>query len=80
MHSKRHHGRRKKKAVLFTLMGRATYKLLRNLTAPETVDGISYSDIVDALSRHYCPQPSEIVKRCEFNRCSTQWASPFQLT
>ena len=57
----------KNKAVLLTVIGRVMYKLLRNLIAPETVDGISYGEIVDGLSRHYFPQLSEIVRRYEFN-------------
>ena len=57
----------RKKAVLLTVMGRRAYKLLRNLIAPKTVDETTYSSILEAMKLHYCPQPSEIVKRFEFN-------------
>ena len=50
-----------------TVVGPATYKLLRNLVAPEKPVAKSYEQNVKALSDHFRPTPSEIVERCKFH-------------
>lgn len=57
----------KKKAVLLSVIGPATYKVLRNLLAPNKPGEQSYAELVDTLSKHYKPAPSEIVERFRFN-------------
>jgi hypothetical protein len=53
----------KKRAVLLTVMGVATYKVLRNILLPAKPGEKTYAELVEALSKHYRPTPSEIVER-----------------
>ena len=57
----------KKRAVFLSVIGPATYKLLRNLLAPAKPGEKAYSDLVTVLSAHYSPAPSEIVQRFKFH-------------
>jgi len=57
----------KKRAVLLTLIGPATYKLLSNLIAPQKPGEVEYSSLVKTLADHFSPTPSEIVQRFKFN-------------
>ncbi len=57
----------KKRAILLTVMGPATYKQLRSLVSPAKVDDKTYKELVDALQSYYSPKPSEIVQRYKFN-------------
>ena len=57
----------KKRAVLLTLIGPTTYKLLSNLIAPQKPGGVEYSSLVKTLADHFSPTPSEIVQRFKFN-------------
>ena len=60
----------RKKAILLTVIGPTAYRLMRNLIAPSTVEETSYQDLLEAMKKHYDPQPSEIVQRFKFNTCS----------
>ena len=60
-------GAEKKRAVFLSVIGSATYKTLRNLLSPAKPGDKSYADLVDVLSKHYKPAPSEIVERFRFN-------------
>ena len=53
----------KKRAVLLSVVGATTYRLLRNLIAPAKPDEKTYKELVDAVKGHYCPKPSETVQR-----------------
>ena len=57
----------KKRAILSTVIGPTTYRLLRNLLSPSRLDEKTYEELVDALKEHYNPRPSEIVQRFKFN-------------
>ena len=57
----------KKRAVLLTVMGAATYKVLRNILLPAKPGEKTYAELVEALSKHYRPTPSEIVERYKFH-------------
>ena len=57
----------KKRAVLLTVVGAATYKTLRNIVSPEKPGEKSYAELVEALSKHFKPPPSEIVERFKFH-------------
>ena len=57
-------GAEKKRAVFLSVI---TYKILRNLFSPAKPGEKSYADLVDTLSKHFKPAPSEIVERFRFN-------------
>lgn len=57
----------KKHAVLLVVIGPATYRVLRNLISPKKPAEESYSDLVEVLSDHFNPVPSEIVQHFKFN-------------
>ena len=60
----------KKRAVLLTIVGAATYKILRSLVAPAKPGEKSYDELITALSAQFNPSPSPIVRRFKFNaRC-----------
>lgn len=51
----------KKRAVLLSVVGAATYKILRKPGEK------SYAELVEALSKHFKPTPSEIGERFKFH-------------
>ena len=57
----------KRRAILLTAVGPSTYRLIRTLVAPAKVTEVSFDDIVAKAKAHFCPKPSPIVKRFEFN-------------
>ena len=60
----------KKRAVLLTLIGATTYKLLRSLVAPSKPGEKTYQELIAALTAHFSPTPSPIVCRFKFHsRC-----------
>ena len=56
----------KKRAIFLSVVGAATYKVLRNLISPELPSEKSYDELVSVLEQHYNPAPSEIVERFRF--------------
>ena len=52
----------KKQAVFLSVIGAITYKLLLSLLAPVKPGEKSYTFLVDKLSEHFNPAPSEIVE------------------
>ena len=56
-------GDARKKAAFLSAIGPSTYKLLRSLIAPTTVQDADLVDIITALRNHFEPQPSAIVQR-----------------
>ena len=56
----------KKRAVFLSVVGAATYKVLRNLISPELPSEKSYDELVSVLEQHYNHAPSEIVERFRF--------------
>ena len=48
-------------------MGAATYKTFRNILAPAKPGDKSYSELLETLSKHFRPTPSEIVERYKFH-------------
>ena len=52
----------KKRAVLLSVVGPATYKLLRSLLAPAKPGEKNYDELVATLLAHYSPPPSEIIQ------------------
>ena len=57
----------KKRAVFLSVIGASTYKLLSSLLAPVKPGEKSYTFLVDTLSEHFNPAPSEIVERFKFH-------------
>ena len=57
----------KKHAILLSVCGAATYKLIRSLLHPQKTTDKSYDEIVKSVKDHHKPQPSEIVQRFNFN-------------
>ena len=57
----------KKRAVFLSVVGPATYKLLGDLLAPEKPGDKSYAELVEVVTNHCNPTPSEIVERFKFH-------------
>eukprot|EP00731_Ephydatia_muelleri_P014717 Em0008g437a len=57
----------KKSAILLSVCGSSTYRLIRSLLAPVKPGEKSYSDIVALVTTHLNPKPSVIVQRFKFN-------------
>ena len=57
----------KKRAVFLSVIGASNYKLLSSLIAPAKPGEKEYSDLVDKLTEHFTPAPSEIVERFKFH-------------
>ena len=57
----------KRRAVFLLVIGSATYKILRNLLSPVKPGDKSFDQLVDALTKHFKPAPSEIVERFRFH-------------
>ena len=54
-------------ALLISAMGAKAYKLLRNLITPSSPSDKSFKELVDVITKHFCPPPSEIVQRFKFD-------------
>ena len=63
----------KKKSVILSGIGPATYALARNLVAPEKPGDKSYDDLVALLTTHFNPTPSGTVQRFKIH--SRFWKS-----
>ena len=59
----------KKCAILLSVIGDSTYKLLSSLLAPTKPGEKSFGDLVTILKNHFSPMPSEIMERFKFNTC-----------
>ena len=57
----------KQRAVLISAMGAKAYKILRNLITPSAPSDKSFKELVEVMTKHFCPPPSEIVQRFKFN-------------
>ena len=62
----------KQKAILLSRCGVATYRLIKNLTAPAKPTDKSFADLVQLVGDHYNPAPLMIVERFRFNTCIRQ--------
>ena len=54
-------------AILVSISGSATYRLIRNVVAPAKPTDKSFDNIVELVSDHYTPKPSAFVQRCRFH-------------
>ena len=59
----------KRKSVLLTVCGAATYELVKSLAQSDSLksEDIDYDKIVKLLSDHYSPTPSPIMQRFRFH-------------
>ena len=57
----------KKRAILLNGCGPATYKLFRNLAAPNRPSDLSYDDLKQLMAQHTTPKPSIMVERFRFH-------------
>ena len=57
----------KKRAVFLSVIGPTTYKILRSIVSPAKPGDKEYSELVEKLSQHFRPTPSEIVERFKFH-------------
>ena len=57
----------KKRAVFLSVIGPSNYKLLSSLLAPDKPGDKEYKTLIDKLSEHFTPAPSEIVERFKFH-------------
>ena len=62
----------KKRAILLTVCGSSTYRLICDLFAPIKPGTKSFKEITDKVKEHIQPKPSEIVQRFKFHTCSRQ--------
>ena len=57
----------KQRAILLSVCGAATYKLIRSLLHPEKPTSKSFDDLVKLVKDHHQPTPLESVQRYNFN-------------
>lgn len=59
----------KQRAILLSVCGPCTYKLIRSLLSPQEPKDVSFTD-VKQMTDHYQPKPSIIVQHFKFHSCS----------
>lgn len=57
----------KRKAILLSGCGVATYRLIKNLAAPQKPTDLTFPELVNLVGEHYNPKPSVIMERFCFN-------------
>ena len=57
----------RRRAIFLSAVGVSTYRLLRNLVSPRIPGEVPYDHLMQALTAHFCPAPSEIVQRYKFH-------------
>ena len=62
----------KQKAILLSACGIATYRLIKNLTAPVNPAEKTFAQLVKLVGDHHNPKPSVIVERFRFNTHTRQ--------
>lgn len=62
----------KQRAILISVVGPTTYKLMRNLLSPEKPSSKTYQQLKLLMYNHFSPKPSEIVQRYQFDSRSRQ--------
>jgi len=55
------------KAILLSVCGPATYRLIHNLASPKKKTELKLKEIVELVGKHHDPKPSAIVQRYRFN-------------
>ena len=57
----------KRRATFLSVIGRSAYNLLRSLLAPTKPTEKTYEQLVEVLTKHYSPAPTEVMQRFRFN-------------
>ena len=57
----------KKRAILLARCGASTYSLICSLVALSKPMEVQYKDVIDRVTSHFNPRPSQIVQRFKFN-------------
>ena len=68
----------KKRAVLLSVCGAKTYKLIRYLVNPRKPTDKLFAELVNLVKNHLNPRPSSIVYRCKFNNRFCQQGETIQ--
>lgn len=55
------------RAILLSVCGPATYRLIRNLVSPKKPTELKIMDLITIVQKHHDPKPSMIVQRFRFN-------------
>ena len=58
------------RAILLSVCGPATYRLIRNLVSPKKPTELKIADFITIVQKHHDPKPSMIVQRFRFNGCN----------
>ena len=60
----------KRRAILLSICGVSTYRLIKSLCAPAKPEEVPFKDLVTLVERHHNPEPSATVQRFKFHsRC-----------
>ena len=59
-----------RRAILLSVCGPATYRLIRNLVSPKKPTQLKFVEITEIVQKHHEPKPSLIVKCFHFNKCN----------
>ena len=60
----------KRRAILLSVCGVSTYRLIKSLSAPTKPEEVPYDDLVKLVVKHHNPEPSATVQRFKFHsRC-----------
>ncbi|GFS18344.1 polyprotein [Elysia marginata] len=62
----------KKRAVLLTVIGPTQFRLLKDLTAPESPATKTYDELCQALKSHHAPTPPKYLCRAKFDQRTRQ--------
>ncbi len=57
----------KQRAILLSCVGDKAYRIIKDVLAPDTPSSVSFANIIERMTAHFQPPPSEIVKRFQFN-------------
>ena len=57
----------KQRAILLSICGATTYRLIRSLVAPDKPSDRSFVELVELVRAHHNPKPSATVQRFKFN-------------
>ena len=57
----------KKKSILLTACGPATFRRIGSLLTTDRLEAIAYNDLIEEVKNFYDPKPSTIVQRFQFN-------------
>jgi len=68
----------KRRAILLSCCGAATYQLIRNLVSPAKPTDKSFEQLVKLVTDHHQPPPSEIVQRFNFHMRTRKQEKPLE--